>query len=126
MAQGVAIERLEQPEPTSFLKQQAKLAGIEIDFDPDALVEKYRIERVKRQTSTGINQYRLTGEESLHGYVHDPYADPNFSRDPVTAKYEVLIIGGGFSGLQAAVRLLENGHQNICIIEKGDGYGGTW
>lgn len=126
MAQEAAVERLEQPEPVSYLRKQAKAAGIAIDFDPDALVEKYKIEREKRQNTLGLEQYRLTQEKTLSRYLKDPYEDPEYRRDPITADYDVVIIGGGFSGLQAAARLLEQGLKNIAIIEKGDGYGGTW
>lgn len=99
---------------------------MELDFDPDSLLEKYRVEREKRQTTLGLDQYRLTRERTLHGYLEDPYADSKFTREPVSAEYDVLVIGGGFSGLQAAARLVEKGIANVCIIEKGDGYGGTW
>lgn len=125
MAQEIAVERMEAPKPVSFLREQARAVGMELDFDPDFLVHKYKIERDKRQTSSGLEQYRLTQESALKGFLKDPYSDPTFKRDAISAKYEVLIVGGGFSGLQVAARLMEKGITNIAIIEKGDGFGGT-
>ncbi len=39
---------------------------------------------------------------------------------------DVLIIGMGFSGIGAAIKLLECDIDNIAIYEKSDGIGGTW
>ena len=38
----------------------------------------------------------------------------------------VLIIGAGFSGMGAAVRLLQSGFDNILIVERDVDVGGTW
>jgi cation diffusion facilitator CzcD-associated flavoprotein CzcO len=45
--------------------------------------------------------------------------------EPVTDT-EVLIIGAGFSGLGAAMALLEDGHPDFFVIERADSLGGTW
>ncbi len=39
---------------------------------------------------------------------------------------DVLIIGAGFAGICAGVKLLERGISNFRIVEKSDGIGGTW
>lgn len=39
---------------------------------------------------------------------------------------EVVIVGSGFSGLCAAIKLKEAGIKEIIIIEKADDVGGTW
>jgi len=39
---------------------------------------------------------------------------------------DVLIIGMGFSGICAAIKLIENDIKNIAIYEKSDDIGGTW
>jgi cation diffusion facilitator CzcD-associated flavoprotein CzcO len=39
---------------------------------------------------------------------------------------EVLIVGGGFSGLCMAIKLLEAGMNSFLLIEKSDDIGGTW
>jgi len=40
--------------------------------------------------------------------------------------YGVLIIGGGFAGLGAAIRLRKDGRDDFLVIERGDAVGGTW
>ena len=95
------------------------------DFDPAAIREKYRAERDKRLRKDGNDQYiEVTGDFSH--YVDDPYVDPGFDRDSLEEVVEVVIIGGGFGGMLAAARLIENGITNIRIIEKGGDFGGTW
>lgn len=39
---------------------------------------------------------------------------------------DVAIIGAGFSGICAAIKLQENGIGNFRVFEKSDGLGGTW
>ncbi|WP_406688061.1 NAD(P)-binding protein, partial [Rossellomorea vietnamensis] len=38
--------------------------------------------------------------------------------------YEVIIIGGGLSGIMAARTLMENGVKDILIVEKSKSVGG--
>lgn len=39
---------------------------------------------------------------------------------------DVLIVGAGFGGLGAAIRLMQNGVRDIVILERADDVGGTW
>jgi cation diffusion facilitator CzcD-associated flavoprotein CzcO len=97
----------------------------ELDFDPDALREKYRRERDKRLRPEGVDQYvEVKGDFSR--YVDDPYVDPNFTRGPVAEEVEVLIGGGGFAGLSVGAQLRLAGFENLRIIEKGGDFGGAW
>jgi cyclohexanone monooxygenase len=96
------------------------------DFDPDVLRDKYRQERDKRLRADGENQYvELAGRFARYAEA-DPYADPNFSRPPLTDEVDVVIIGGGFSGMLAAARCKEAGLTDIRLIEAGGDFGGTW
>ena len=97
-----------------------------IDFDPDALREKYRQERDKRVRPDGEDQYIELAGKFAHYAEEDPYADPSFTRRPLNDEIEIAIIGGGFSGLLAAARLREAGLDDFRIIEAGGDFGGTW
>ena len=41
-------------------------------------------------------------------------------------KFKVAIIGSGFGGLAAAIKLLKSGIDDFIILEKADDVGGTW
>ncbi len=97
----------------------------ELDFDPEALRRKYKEERDKRIRPDGNNQYqKMTGEFS--SYIEDPYVNDKIERAPFTDKKTVVVIGGGFAGLLAVVRLKDAGIRDIRLIEKGGDIGGTW
>jgi cyclohexanone monooxygenase len=100
-------------------------ADMPLDFDPDALREKYRQERDKRLRDDGNEQFVEVKGDFRH-YVDDPYVEPGFTRAPLTDTVDVLVIGGGFGGLLAAARLREAGAERIRIVEKGGDFGGTW
>src|SRR4051812_25361253 len=38
----------------------------------------------------------------------------------------ILIVGSGFAGLGAAIRLLKEGRGDFLVIERGSEVGGTW
>ena len=43
-----------------------------------------------------------------------------------TPRHEVVIIGGGFGGLGAAIALKRAGIDDFVILERADDIGGTW
>lgn len=45
---------------------------------------------------------------------------------PETKTVDVLIVGAGFAGLGAAIRLKQAGVEDIVILERGSEVGGTW
>ena len=95
------------------------------EFDPAALRERYRAERERRLRPDGNDQYiEVVGD--FASYLDDPYANQAIEREPLTDEVEVLVIGGGFGGLQAGARLREAGVEDVRIIEKGGDFGGTW
>ena len=97
---------------------------LDLDFDPDALREKYRQERDKRLRDEGNEQYvEVSGRFAR--LTDDPYVE-RITREPLTDEVEVVVIGGGFGGLLAGARLREAGVEDIRVIEKGGDFGGTW
>jgi hypothetical protein len=72
-----------------------------LDFDPDALREKYRHERDRRLRPEANDQYVEITADFRH-YIDDPHVDPGFTRKPLTDAVDVVIVGGGFGGLLAA------------------------
>ena len=94
-------------------------------FDPDALRTKYAEERDKRLRADGNEQYVEMNGEYAH-YLEDPYIEAPIERAPLTDEVDVVLIGGGFGGLQAGARLRQAGVKDIRIIEKGGDFGGTW
>ncbi|MDE0886088.1 MAG: NAD(P)/FAD-dependent oxidoreductase [Myxococcota bacterium] len=95
------------------------------DQDFDALRDRYRSERDKRLRADGNEQYVEVVGQFEH-YVNDPYVDGPLEREALQEDVEVLVIGGGFGGLQAAARLRGVGVEDIRIVEKGGDFGGTW
>jgi len=97
----------------------------ELEFDPDALREKYRQERDKRLRPDGNDQYVQIKDQFEH-YIEDPYVERAVERAPLFDEVDVVVIGGGFGGLLVGARLREAGVGSIRIIEKGGDFGGTW
>jgi cyclohexanone monooxygenase len=96
-----------------------------VEFDPDAVREKYRQERDKRFRPQKNAQWVEVEGEFSH-YVDDPYVEPGFRRDSVHERVEVLVVGGGFGGLLTAAKLRQAGIESFRIVEKAGDFGGTW
>jgi cyclohexanone monooxygenase len=97
----------------------------DLDFDPQALREKYRFERDKRVREDGEDQYIEAASEFAEYADTDPFVEDS-NRDPIDVTINVAIIGAGFSGLMTAARLKERGVTDFKIIESGGDFGGTW
>ena len=97
-----------------------------LEFDPDELRAKYLAERDKRLRPEGEAQYLETTGEYAHYANVDPMAPEREPREAITGEVDVVIIGGGFSGMLMAARLLDRGITDVRIIESGADFGGTW
>ena len=89
------------------------------------LAEKYRLERGKRLNPKGNAQY-IAVEGVFADFSRDPHVKAPVNRPPSTESVDVLIVGGGITGLLTAVELGRAGVANFQIIEKGADFGGTW
>ncbi|MBY0288778.1 MAG: NAD(P)/FAD-dependent oxidoreductase [Mycobacteriaceae bacterium] len=96
-----------------------------VEFDVDALRQKYAQERDRRLRPDGIEQYvEIAG--AFAAFATDPWSDQDFTRDPLSDEVDVAIIGAGFGGLLTGARLRELGVQSIRLIDKAADVGGTW
>jgi cyclohexanone monooxygenase len=95
------------------------------NINPLALSQKYEEEKAKRLRADGMAQYKLA-DGSLSHFKEDKYSEPDLKREPISADTEVVIVGGGYGGLLAAVRLIQQGITDFRIVEKGSAFGGTW
>ena len=90
----------------------------------ESMHARYRAERDKRLRADGNNQY-IEVSGAFARYVDDPYIDP-VPRESRFDEVSVAIIGGGFAGLVTGARLKQAGVTDVCVIEKGGDFGGTW
>lgn len=93
-------------------------------IDLEALRDKYRNERDKRLRKDGIDQYIEIGGDFGH-FADDPYAK-RIERAPIVRRCEVAIVGAGFGGILTAAKLKDAGIDDVLLLEKGGGFGGTW
>ncbi|MFT4510492.1 flavin-containing monooxygenase [Caballeronia sp. 15711] len=97
-----------------------------LSVDLEAVRDKYRAERERRITGLGSAQFLEVSGDLAHFEEVDPYAEGSFTREAIDEVVEVVVIGGGFSGMLAAARLKESGVSDLRIIEAASDFGGTW
>ncbi|MGB7113196.1 MAG: NAD(P)/FAD-dependent oxidoreductase [Mycobacterium sp.] len=86
---------------------------------------KYAEERRRRLRADGISQYvQVTG--AFRQFGDDPWADPDFTRDPIADAVDVAVVGAGFGGLLIGARCKQLGVDNVRLIDKAADVGGTW
>jgi cation diffusion facilitator CzcD-associated flavoprotein CzcO len=93
--------------------------------DLDAVRAVYDLERDKRLAAKGHPRTEESAAEFRH-WVDDPYSTASVARDPITKSVDVLIVGGGIGGLIAAAKLRDVGVEDITVIDRATGFGGTW
>jgi cyclohexanone monooxygenase len=98
---------------------------LNLEYDPEALRAKYLTERDKRVRPEGNRQYvKVDGEFS--SFLDAPAVKERPDRAPNRADIDVLIIGGGFTGLQSAARLRDEGVEDFVIVDRAPDFGGNW
>jgi cyclohexanone monooxygenase len=94
-------------------------------LDLPALREKYRQERERRVRADGQYQYLKTEKDFADSYEADPHM-PVLPRAPLSEDLDVAVLGGGFTGILAAVHLCKAGVGNFRILDHGGDFGGVW
>src|SRR5512145_692241 len=123
---GLRPERLGTYSRADLEAETSRMTTLDaLPFDPAALRERYRRERDKRLRPEGNDQYVEVKGRFAH-FLDDPYAEPGYTRAPLTDEVEVAVIGGGFGGLLAGVRLRQAGVESIRMIDPAADFGGTW
>jgi cation diffusion facilitator CzcD-associated flavoprotein CzcO len=51
---------------------------------------------------------------------------PSAPPETLPARVRILVVGAGFAGLGAAIKLDEAGRHDFLVVDKGDTVGGTW
>ena len=95
------------------------------DIDIPAIREKYAAERAKRLRPEGGSQYLELEGDFAEFYEVDPYTTVT-ERGPIVEDADVVILGGGFSGLLAGAYLKKAGVEGIRVIEMAGDFGGVW
>ena len=95
------------------------------EFDISATRAKYLRERDKRVRSEGNEQYIQASGAWANAYEIDPY-NPVQSRAPISGETDVVILGGGYCGMMAAVQLKQAGLNNFHCLDHAGDFGGTW
>ncbi len=96
-----------------------------LTFDEEVLRRKYDQERQRRLRPDGNQQY-LEVAGRFARFAEDPWADPHYTREPLTDTVDVALIGAGFGGLLTGARLRECGVDSVRLIDKAADVGGTW
>ena len=60
--------------------------------------------------------------------VDTPAANASTSRSGgvPTRHFDTVVVGAGFAGIGAAIKLEEAGFEDFVVLEKSDNLGGTW
>jgi cation diffusion facilitator CzcD-associated flavoprotein CzcO len=93
--------------------------------DIPVLKEKYRQERDKRIRLEGQKQYERTIGDFAEVYEADPHM-PVVPRDPISEDIDVVIVGGGWSGIMTAYHLTQAGITSFRNIDHAGDFGGVW
>jgi cyclohexanone monooxygenase len=128
MAKDSQLPSTQKAEPEVVAPKAAEAQPVqteELGFSPEEVQARYAAERQKRLRTDGVEQY-IDVEGIFKHYTDDPYVSGPSTRAPISEDVGTLVIGAGYGGLCTAVRLVEQGVNDIRIVEKAGGWGGTW
>lgn len=93
-------------------------------IDIEAVTTRYQAERQNRLRQDGVSQFKQA-IVSFSRFKDDPNALP-LDREPITSEIKILIVGAGIGGIVAAVKLINQGVNDLLIVDKASRFGGTW
>lgn len=91
----------------------------------DEVNKRYRHERDKRLRGRDRLEANAT-PAALSPLSDERVAGPIVPRAPIESERDVVIVGAGFGGLLAGVRLHQGGIDDFCILDEAGDFGGTW
>lgn len=96
------------------------------EIDLPQLRERYRQERERRLRPDGSAQYpRPARAGSSNDEALDPH-QPMVPRAAISEDLDVAVLGGGFTGILAAVQLKKAGVTTFRNLEQAGDFGGVW
>lgn len=107
------------------IRNDRDYGALQLDFDPHEVAQKYQEERSKRLRPDRNGQYvKATGEFQR---FREPVGVQNDeTREPVVEAVDVVVVGTGFAGLQAAAELTRVGITSVRFIDRAGDVGGVW
>lgn len=94
-------------------------------FEADKIRRKYAKERDKRLNAASGRQYRLA-KDYHDALMKDLWPKVPIDREALDEDLDVLVVGGGMSGIMTAGRVIRSGITNVRLLERGGDFGGTW
>ncbi|MGW1027933.1 flavin-containing monooxygenase [Streptomyces sp. NPDC002577] len=93
-------------------------------FDPEAIRRKYQEESEKRRSKKSAGSRPVAQSTVLS--VEDPFVETGVEREPLRDEVDVVVVGGGHTGIITGAYLSKAGVPRVRLIEKGAGFGGVW
>jgi cation diffusion facilitator CzcD-associated flavoprotein CzcO len=93
-------------------------------FDPEAIRRRYLEESEKRRRAKPTPRQQV--EQSAAVSIEDPFVAPGFEREPLFDHVDVVVVGGGLTGLVTGAYLKRAGVPLVRTVEKGGDFGGVW
>jgi cyclohexanone monooxygenase len=94
-------------------------------IDPQTLKQKYAQERDKRLAARDGRRTALA-KDINNNLTRALWRKSAIDRAPLNEQIDVLVVGGGMSGIMTASRLIRSGVTDIRLLERGGDFGGTW
>ena len=95
------------------------------EIDVPAIMERYAYERDRRIRTEAQEQYVAPRGKFADISDSDMHM-PLIERSPVTEELDVLVLGGGFSGVLMGYYLNEAGIENFRVVDHAGDFGGCW